>query len=218
MSGHEKVLWKRPDHPDSYIPPDSFLSSLRKNRKLKASLRRVQFDTQTANFHPYTYWELVPLSFAVTQHLATIFVFLSAFVHLKEGTLDPRTLVWITSVCFVLGYLVWEIQDYTSGSSALWRVDRSFAFKSFCKRPSKSHIFLRRQTPQVVHPDIPISDVIVSGTQDSDCCDIFGLDLGIVGVSIHSPRPVSGLWLHHTLCTRSRKVSDWFNAGLIVCC
>ncbi|KAF9044706.1 phosphatidylinositol N-acetylglucosaminyltransferase [Hymenopellis radicata] len=114
MSGHEKVLWKRPDHPDSYISPDSFLSSLRKN----------------PNFHPYTYWDLVPLSFAVTQHLATIFVFLSAFVHLKEGTLDPRTLVWITSVCFVLGYLVWEIQDYASGRSALWRVDRVKHLKS----------------------------------------------------------------------------------------
>ncbi len=31
---NDKILWKRPLHSDSYIPPGSFLSSLRKNRKI----------------------------------------------------------------------------------------------------------------------------------------------------------------------------------------
>lgn len=29
----EKVLWKKQDFPDNYIPRDSFLSALKKNRK-----------------------------------------------------------------------------------------------------------------------------------------------------------------------------------------
>ncbi|KAJ7103514.1 phosphatidylinositol N-acetylglucosaminyltransferase subunit C [Mycena belliarum] len=90
-----KVLWRRQDHPDNYIAPGSFLSSLRKN----------------ANFRPYTYWPLVCLSCAITQHLATIFIFVSVFVRLKEKHLDPRILVWISVGCFCTGYLCWELLD-----------------------------------------------------------------------------------------------------------
>ncbi|KAJ6604669.1 phosphatidylinositol N-acetylglucosaminyltransferase [Mycena vulgaris] len=110
----EKVLWRRQDHPDNYIAPGSFLSSLRKN----------------ANFRPYTYWPLVALSCAITQHLATIFIFVSVFVQLKENYLDPHILVWISVGCFFAGYLSWELLDRTGVGHEHRHANRVKAVKS----------------------------------------------------------------------------------------
>ncbi|KAF8350049.1 phosphatidylinositol N-acetylglucosaminyltransferase subunit C [Amanita rubescens] len=96
----EKVLWKTQPHPDNYIP-HNFLSSLRKN----------------PNFKPYTYWSLVSLSCAVTQHLSTICIFISVFIYLKEQLLDPRTLIWLSVGCFVVGYTLWVLLDPTHVAS-----------------------------------------------------------------------------------------------------
>ncbi|KAJ3814517.1 phosphatidylinositol N-acetylglucosaminyltransferase subunit C [Lentinula lateritia] len=93
----EKVLWKKQPYPDNYIPEGALDSSLRKN----------------PNFKPYTYWPLVHLSTAITQHLATIFIFLCVFVRLKDHSLDPRVLIFLSLGCFCLGYLVWEVLQYT---------------------------------------------------------------------------------------------------------
>lgn len=38
-------------------------------------------------------------------------MFLAAFVHLKEGSLDPRTLIWISVGTSIVGYTVWELLD-----------------------------------------------------------------------------------------------------------
>ncbi|KAJ7357388.1 phosphatidylinositol N-acetylglucosaminyltransferase [Mycena albidolilacea] len=110
----EKVLWKRQHQPDNYIVTGSFLSSLRRN----------------ANFRPYTYWPLVLLSCAITQHLATIFIFVSVFVRLKENFLDPHTLVWISVGCFFTGYLNWELLDRTGTSHEHRHANRVKAVKS----------------------------------------------------------------------------------------
>ncbi|KAH8102652.1 phosphatidylinositol N-acetylglucosaminyltransferase [Cristinia sonorae] len=83
----ERALWKRTTLPDNYVP-DSFLSSL-------------------TNFRPYTYWHLVAASWAISQHLATIFTFVAVFVRLKERILDPRLLVWLSTICFMTGYAIW---------------------------------------------------------------------------------------------------------------
>ncbi|KAJ7783805.1 phosphatidylinositol N-acetylglucosaminyltransferase [Mycena maculata] len=109
----EKVLWRRQDRPDNYAPP-SFLSSLRRN----------------ANFRPYTYWPLVLLSCAITQHLATIFIFVSVFVRLKENYLDPHVLVCISVGCFFTGYLSWELLDRTGASHEHRHANRVKAVKS----------------------------------------------------------------------------------------
>ncbi|KAH7911189.1 phosphatidylinositol N-acetylglucosaminyltransferase subunit C [Hygrophoropsis aurantiaca] len=93
----EKVLWKKQPHPDNFIPSDSFFSSLRKN----------------PNFKPYTYGPLVLLSCAITQHLATIFTFIAVFVRLKENLLDPRVLLWTSIACFLVGYMLWEVLNYS---------------------------------------------------------------------------------------------------------
>ncbi|KAF9481414.1 phosphatidylinositol N-acetylglucosaminyltransferase [Pholiota conissans] len=89
----EKVLWKHHAYPDNYVPRRSFLASLQRN----------------PNFRPYTYWPLVILSCSITQHLAVIFIFLPVFVRLKEHTLDPRSLVCISVLCFFLGYVFWNV-------------------------------------------------------------------------------------------------------------
>ncbi|KAG2044831.1 phosphatidylinositol N-acetylglucosaminyltransferase [Suillus americanus] len=91
--GWNKVLWERQHFPDNYIHPHSFLSSLRRN----------------PNFKPYTYWPLVLLCCAITQHLATIFTFLAVFVRLKERWLDARVLLWVSIVSFFGGYALYEI-------------------------------------------------------------------------------------------------------------
>ncbi|KAG1750008.1 phosphatidylinositol N-acetylglucosaminyltransferase subunit C [Suillus paluster] len=92
-AGWNKVLWERQPFPDNYIHPHSFLSSLRRN----------------PNFKPYTYWPLVLLCCAITQHLATIFTFLAVFVRLKERWLDARVLLWVSIVSFFGGHALCEI-------------------------------------------------------------------------------------------------------------
>ena len=64
-----------------------------------------------AHFQPYTYWPLVVLTCAITQHVAVIFVFLATFVDLNEHMLDPRTLVWICVACFFVCYAIWTLLD-----------------------------------------------------------------------------------------------------------
>ncbi|KAI6031815.1 phosphatidylinositol N-acetylglucosaminyltransferase-domain-containing protein [Pisolithus microcarpus] len=96
----KRVLWQRQPYPDNYIPPDSFLASLRRN----------------PSFTPYTYWPLVLSCCPITQHLGTIFIFVAVFVRLQERSLDARLLLWISVACFLVGYLVWEVLDYSSPS------------------------------------------------------------------------------------------------------
>ncbi|KAF9013492.1 phosphatidylinositol N-acetylglucosaminyltransferase [Cyathus striatus] len=108
-----KALWKRQPYPDNYVPP-VFLASLRRN----------------PNFSPYSYTHLLILACPVTQHLATIFIFLAIFVRLKEHNLDPRTLVWITIACFCTGYATWNFLGRTAISLEDRRNTHLKAFKS----------------------------------------------------------------------------------------
>ncbi|KAH9937677.1 phosphatidylinositol N-acetylglucosaminyltransferase [Fomitopsis serialis] len=98
----ERVLWKKKTYPDNYVP-ETFLSSLSRN----------------ANFRPYTYWYLVRSSFAISQHLATIVIFVAIFVQLNDRRLDPRALVWASVATFLAGWSVWELLDCCSSGRAL---------------------------------------------------------------------------------------------------
>ncbi|KAJ8522527.1 hypothetical protein ONZ45_g895 [Pleurotus djamor] len=113
MTGWEKVLWKRQPYPDNYIPSHAFLSSLRTN----------------PNFQPYTYWTLVLLSFAISQHLSSLFIFLAVYVRLKDLSLHPHFLVWASVVCFLVGYVVWALLDWAEDLN----VDRYAKFVSTLK-------------------------------------------------------------------------------------
>ncbi|EKM61032.1 uncharacterized protein PHACADRAFT_82029 [Phanerochaete carnosa HHB-10118-sp] len=108
----ERVLWKRQPFPDNYVPK-TFLSSLSTN----------------ANFRPYTYGSLVLASCTISLHFSVIFVFLAIFVRLKERTLDPRLLVWISIVSFICFYTLWEIVEHI-GSNTSRLENRAKAVKS----------------------------------------------------------------------------------------
>jgi phosphatidylinositol glycan class C protein len=109
----EKVLWRPQNYPDNYVPPDAFLSALRRN----------------PNFRPFTYTSVVVLSFAVTQHISTIFIILGVFVRLRSHMLDPRILVWVSVICFLVGYIVWELSDIPRTVKEK-RANRSASIKS----------------------------------------------------------------------------------------
>ncbi|KAI0361638.1 phosphatidylinositol N-acetylglucosaminyltransferase [Trametes cingulata] len=109
----ERVLWKKKPYPDNYVPR-SFLSSLSRN----------------PNFKPYTYWHLVVLSCPISQHLASIFVFLAVFMRLQQHLLDPRALVWISAGVFIAGYMVWEILDFTTVDKVARYTNRAKTLKA----------------------------------------------------------------------------------------
>ncbi|KAH7342040.1 phosphatidylinositol N-acetylglucosaminyltransferase subunit C, partial [Rhizoctonia solani] len=88
----QKILWKKQPFPDNHLPP-SFLSSLQRNTNLKQ----------------YTYTSLLKTVLPVTQHLSNTALFLSTFVRLKTGRLDPRVLVYLGSGLSILGFGVYEI-------------------------------------------------------------------------------------------------------------
>lgn len=66
---------------------------------------------------------MVLASCTISLHLSVIFVFLAIFVRLRERTLDPRLLVWISIMSFVSFYTLWEIVDHV-GSDKSRLVDR----------------------------------------------------------------------------------------------
>jgi hypothetical protein len=85
---------------------------------------------RVANFRPYAYWPLVLLSCAITQHLATVFIFLSVFARLKSGLLDPRILVWVSVVLFFVGLLLWQLLDWTDEDNELSKQSADSVFLS----------------------------------------------------------------------------------------
>lgn len=162
------------------------------SRRVPYSTARVDAtDTLfTANFRPYTYWPLVLLSFAITQHLATIFIFLSVFVQLKESALDPRLLTWISVECFVVGYISWEVLDRINRRAGHIYADRRYFLR--CRTrvslTSEFRAFFRCQNPQVVDIDIPSTHVSVPCSADIDCCNFFGFYLGSIRIPVHLER------------------------------
>lgn len=90
----ERVLWKPQPYSDNYVPP-LFLVDLQRN----------------PNFKPYTFPQLVVNALAITQHLATTFIFVSVFVRLHLQILDPRILVWASIALFVTAFAVWVCLD-----------------------------------------------------------------------------------------------------------
>ncbi|KAF8309768.1 phosphatidylinositol N-acetylglucosaminyltransferase [Clavulina sp. PMI_390] len=87
----EKVLWKEQPFPDNYVPP-AFLSSLRRN----------------TNVRKHTYLSLLIAALPITQHAATVFLFIAVFIHLLGGALDPRFLLWGCIVGYLSGMLLAE--------------------------------------------------------------------------------------------------------------
>ncbi|SGY20535.1 BQ5605_C016g08086 [Microbotryum silenes-dioicae] len=71
-----KVLYLRQDYPSNYVD-SSFLSDLQRN----------------VNVHPASLPVLLAQTLPITQHLASTFIFVSIFVRLSKGSLQPSTLL-----------------------------------------------------------------------------------------------------------------------------
>lgn len=104
-----RALWKRPTHPDNYVPPEVFLASLQRNGARVRWQKHLILTDASAHFRPYAYWPLVFLTCTITQHIAVVFIFVAVFVQLNQHLLDPRTLVSICLVSFVLLYALWTL-------------------------------------------------------------------------------------------------------------
>ncbi|KAK9896370.1 phosphatidylinositol N-acetylglucosaminyltransferase [Cystobasidium minutum MCA 4210] len=88
----QRVLWlKQSQYPDNYLD-ETFLDNLQRN----------------VNVRQYTYKGLVFDTMPVTQHLCSIMVFVALFTHLHENTFKWKTLVAVTLLSSLAGYLYWE--------------------------------------------------------------------------------------------------------------
>jgi phosphatidylinositol glycan class C protein len=64
----------------------------------------------------------------ISQNLSAIFIFLTVFTRLLDHTLDPRLLVALSSVGFIVGCIVWEVLGHFESDTA--SSDRRACFSS----------------------------------------------------------------------------------------
>lgn len=194
----ERVLWKKKPYPDNYVPR-SFLASLSRNREFDALCIRegASYTYEcAANFQPYTYRHLVVLSCPISQHLASIFVFLAIFMRLRQRLLDPRALVWVSGGAFLAGYTIWELLERHRGDKTVRATNRmSWCCFLVCMFPDPK-AFPRCQSAEDVHSCLSGAHVTFASPEDSDRGDVFGLDLGVVCVSLHIERVARRLHSH----------------------
>ncbi|GAA5831446.1 hypothetical protein JCM3766R1_001754 [Sporobolomyces carnicolor] len=88
---YRKILYLRQAYPDNWVD-SSFLKDLQRN----------------VNVHPASLPLLLRQTLPITQHLACTFIFVSIFVRLAQGTLQPATLL---SFSLVLGiaFKIWSV-------------------------------------------------------------------------------------------------------------
>lgn len=63
------------------------------------------------NVRLQTFSELVLSTQAITQHLNSIFLFIGVFLRIHDESLDPATLLSVTTVIAVIGWLFWERRE-----------------------------------------------------------------------------------------------------------
>ncbi|ORY79849.1 pig-C [Protomyces lactucae-debilis] len=92
-----KLLWVHQEYPDNWVDA-SFLDKLQRN----------------ANVVAYDFWPLVGDSTVLTSHLASVIVFVCAFVGIYDDAASPLTVVGVSTALTVLGYLYWTWQTVQS--------------------------------------------------------------------------------------------------------
>lgn len=110
-------------------------------------------------------------------------------MRLQERSLDARALLWISLVCFLLGYLVWEALD---GSSPSRPSNRSFIN---CNRPG-SHAernLIRFESSEIVLVGFSRPHGLGPRPEDFDRSHFVRFHLGTVGVSVPSEHIAGGL-------------------------
>ncbi|GAA6005360.1 hypothetical protein JCM11491_002671 [Sporobolomyces phaffii] len=97
---YRKVLYLRQSYPDNWVDP-SFLADLQRN----------------VNVHPASLPLLLRQTLPITQHLACTFIFVTVFVQLSQGALEPATLL---SFSLILG-IAFKIWSFLIGESTSTR-------------------------------------------------------------------------------------------------
>ncbi|EEB08947.1 pig-C [Schizosaccharomyces japonicus yFS275] len=87
----KKVLWRKQDYPDNYID-ESFLNGLQRN----------------VNIQVTDFWSLVADSLPITQHLASIVIFVACFVAIYQNRLSCTVLGVCSNVFAVSAFILWD--------------------------------------------------------------------------------------------------------------
>ncbi|SCV72232.1 BQ2448_4926 [Microbotryum intermedium] len=111
-----KVLYLRQDYPSNYVD-SSFLSDLQRN----------------VNVHPASLSALLAQTLPITQHLASTFIFVSIFVRLSKGSLQPSTLLAYCGILAValrvaLLLIAWTCDEPRTKTPA-WAVHRGSEYE-----------------------------------------------------------------------------------------
>ncbi|KAK4053914.1 glycosylphosphatidylinositol anchor biosynthesis [Microbotryomycetes sp. JL221] len=97
---YRKVLYLRQEaYPDNYVD-SSFLSDLQRN----------------VNVHPASLPVLLAQTLPITQHLASTFIFISVFIRLLRGSLEPTRLL-LLSAMFAVILRVWAHISYPASGA-----------------------------------------------------------------------------------------------------
>ncbi|KAF3941270.1 hypothetical protein ABW19_dt0200273 [Dactylella cylindrospora] len=86
-----KLMWVKQNYPDNYTDA-TFLDSLQRN----------------VNFRAYDFWSLVYDSTVIIQHLSTVVIFVSAFIAISLGKVQPIYVAGASNVLTIIGWLIWD--------------------------------------------------------------------------------------------------------------
>jgi phosphatidylinositol glycan class C protein len=105
----KKLLYIKQEYPDNYVD-HTFLEEMQKNTNVRA----------------YDYWSVVQESGVVTQHLSSIVIFVTAFIHVYYEDISIYSLITSSSALSLIAYIVWDIyvlqgQDKPRSSISLFR-------------------------------------------------------------------------------------------------
>lgn len=117
---YRKVLFLRQPYPDNHVD-SSFLRDLKRNgTRTGLSLAEVSAtdsvpDDTTVNVHPVDLPTLLRQTLPITQHVASIFIFIAVFVRLSRGDLSATTLLkWCAAIAIGLRVWAWSIGERTT--------------------------------------------------------------------------------------------------------
>ncbi|KAF3921718.1 hypothetical protein ABW21_db0206600 [Orbilia brochopaga] len=86
-----KLMWVKQNYPDNYTDA-TFLETLQRN----------------ANFRAYDFWSLVYDTTVITQHLATVVVFVCAFIAISKERIEPVYVAGASTILTIVGWLIWD--------------------------------------------------------------------------------------------------------------
>lgn len=96
-----KLLWVQQEYPDNWVDR-SFLDKLQRN----------------ANVVAYDFWPLVADSTVLTQHLASVVIFVAAFMSIYSRQLSPLTVIGVSTALTSFAYGFWSLQEMRSTDSS----------------------------------------------------------------------------------------------------